>query len=906
MFPDKDHSQTAIESDASTRCAGVRRPAPESLPTLDSSPLIGTHRLLRVLGSGGMGVVYAAEDLQTGRDVALKVVAQRPECFLLDEVDSPTTRSRPKDRFVTEVQTTAQLDHPNIVTVFTAERSIGYAYYTMKLVDGVDLRRLIELMFAMHPRTRPWRMNEIHELLLTSDCEPKCSGAMTRSMIDSAPIGATDVTANPDSFALKEKPDSTSTQSDEQVVEGPAFVDEVFVFFASHMAEAAEAIAYANDEGVLHRDIKPSNLIVDRQGKLYVTDFGLAKWKRANGDDESTACVGTRGYIAPECLRSASAVDPRSEVFSLGCVLHKLMTLCPTGPPDPSDPSWETSAKRELPAGLFAIIRKAMAFQPCDRYESVGELASDLRRFAEGQPVQAATSVRRSTRTLRSSRHPRSLVLVTSAIVTLFCAGWGYRAFREMNRLATAERLQSQRANAMVDLLLDQLGESYRSAGEEALASNPKSPQPRRRLSEQAKFTLGRGVEVCQQILSQPGDLSTVHVVKVASLLRKTALIYQRGGEKQQAAEQYGLAASTLDSLDVATPEIIAERCWLHYLETRYLQSSTGYSAQDSNYEAILGEVDASLRENELDPKSQSRLHEVAGLVHIARQKYVAAIEHLMLVDQPEFGECSLRRTMLSAYRMGGQHQKALPMAKQLVADFPEDDEAWRELAGVRLHLDEMHEATSAFQRCVHLNPSNALGWQGLAWAHFRSGKKDQAIECIEDACRLAPHNDTVLMARAKFYMSDGRQADAVEDLRTALQLRPKSPYVVYPAITTLLFWDRSEPTDLRLCERVAQEYSDEWPRKLAREIKVLTRFRAGAYDEVIEIEAEDESRNPTLRLVTLAAKCLTGTKATRARALAELRQWQQAEWRGLDNSSANRLIREHVTRLCFDLGSAE
>lgn len=860
-----------------------------------------------------MGVVYAAEDLQTGRQVALKVVMQPPDHALLlpGLRDTPTTKSRPKDRFVTEVQTTARLDHPNIVTVFTAERTIDYAYYTMKLVDGVDLHRLIELLFDRHPRSRPWRIEEINELLLTSDSRPLCSDELTRSVVDATSVAESSGTVNRESRTATNAPDASATQESEQEsLSNAAFDDEVFKFFALRMAETAEAIAYANTEGVLHRDIKPSNLIIDRQGKIYVTDFGLAKWKPVSTEEDSTACVGTRGYIAPECLQSASSVGQRSEVFSFGCVLHKLMTLCPTRPPNPADASWQTDARSVLPTGLYAIIRKAIAAEPTDRYSTVAELAQDLRRFAEGRPVEAAKLLRRAAWSTRSLITSRS-TMITAAILGVICLSLAFQVYRqsianrthtrEMNRLATAEKRQSQRADAAVDLLLEQLEESYRSAGEEILSSGLGPPPARVKLHEETRLKLHRGVDICRRLLGHPGESPPDQITKIASLLRKSALIYESGGEAEKAAEQYGLAASALDRLGDSEFEVTAERCWLRYLETRYRHAATGFAAQAEVYEQILASAETSLGKQGLDTGSRSRLHEVAGLVELARERYARAAKHLSQVDQPEFGKATLRRTLLTAYRMGGQHRMALPKAEQFVKDFPKDDEAWRELAGLRLHLGEVDAAQSAFERCVELNPTNGLGWHGLAWSYFRDGDTKQAIEFVNKAHRLSPRNETVLMARAKFYVADDRRADAVVDLREALSLRPTSPYVVYPGITTLLFWEQSDSEDLSLCRQIANDHADDWPSRLAGDISALIQFRSRTYRDLLEINAKDVSESPVRRLMGIAARCLAGDETQQTRSSNELRQWRDKGWQGLDDSSSTRIICDYVACMCLD-----
>jgi WD40 repeat protein len=161
--------------------------------------------------------------------------------------------------------------------------------------------------------------------------------------------------------------------------------------------QVAEALDYAHRQGVLHRDIKPSNLLLDTQGTVWVTDFGLAK---AVGSDELTQpgdVVGTLRYMAPERFRGES--EPRSDEYSLGITLYEMLTLRPAfedanrarlihriaheEPPRPRQ------VDRRIPLDLETIVLKAMDKESGRRYATVGEVAEDLRRFLADRPVQA-------------------------------------------------------------------------------------------------------------------------------------------------------------------------------------------------------------------------------------------------------------------------------------------------------------------------------------------------------------------------------------------------------------------------------------------------------------------------------------------------------------------------------------
>jgi WD40 repeat protein len=158
----------------------------------------------------------------------------------------------------------------------------------------------------------------------------------------------------------------------------------------------AEALAYAHAQKVLHRDIKPSNLLLDLQGTVWVTDFGLAK---EEGDDLTRTgdLVGTLRYMAPERLSGIS--DPRSDVYSLGLTLYELLTLRPAFQESDrgrlvkciahDEPIPPRRLDRQVPRDLETICLKAMAKEAKQRYQTAQALADDLRRFRADRPIWA-------------------------------------------------------------------------------------------------------------------------------------------------------------------------------------------------------------------------------------------------------------------------------------------------------------------------------------------------------------------------------------------------------------------------------------------------------------------------------------------------------------------------------------
>jgi hypothetical protein len=196
--------------------------------------------------------------------------------------------------------------------------------------------------------------------------------------------------------------------------------------------QAAEALAHAHARGVIHRDVKPSNLLLDAEGIVWLTDFGLAR--RA---DEATltaagAILGTPRYMSPEQVLAAQRpVDHRSDVYSLGATLYELATGRPVfqaeAPHDlmlqivETEPAAPRALCRDVPRDLETVLLKCLAKQPEQRYATARDLADDLRRLTTGDPIRARRPSAWSRLRRWAGKQGRG---VRAAVVTLVVAAF--------------------------------------------------------------------------------------------------------------------------------------------------------------------------------------------------------------------------------------------------------------------------------------------------------------------------------------------------------------------------------------------------------------------------------------------------------------------------------------------------
>jgi serine/threonine protein kinase len=338
---------------------------------------IGDFRLVREIGRGGMGVVYEAIQLSLSRRVALKML---PFAAVLDP--------KQVQRFKNEAQAAANLDHPNIVSVYSVGCDRGIHYYAMQFVEGQSLAEVVQQQRQKSGRAEEQQSGSGVEEQRRSGVEEErrsgveeqrssCSTTPPRhySTFDTVPIAALSTlrTTNP---------------------------REHFRRIAQWGIQAAEALHYAHEMGIVHRDIKPSNLLVDAHGHLWITDFGLATTQSDAGLTMTGDLLGTLRYMSPEQAAGDRAkIDYRTDIYSLGITLYELLS----GQPAFADtdrkvllrrilednPKLLRSIDATIPRDLETIVLKSTEKEPTARYDSAAELAADLARFSGNQPVKA-------------------------------------------------------------------------------------------------------------------------------------------------------------------------------------------------------------------------------------------------------------------------------------------------------------------------------------------------------------------------------------------------------------------------------------------------------------------------------------------------------------------------------------
>jgi serine/threonine protein kinase len=317
----------------------------------------GDFQIVREIGRGGMGVVFEAEELNTWRRVAIKV---------LPYLKSEERRAL----FQREASTAARLWHPHIVPVYNFGEHKGLCYYSMRLVRGVALSWVIDRLSG--------RQGEV----AASDVSQGFEGPLHEDDHDAA---------------SKTAGQSSKFPSSRLPVVAWRIARNSWFEIARIGAQVADALGYAHANGIVHRDIKPANLLLDSAANTWVTDFGLSRDQSEPLEQASSGAAGTLRYLAPE--QFAGHVDVRTDIYALGVTLFELSTRTPafgradirtlTDPLRRPELPPVRQVNPKIPRDLEAIVLKASAKDPAARYESATRLREDLLRFLGERRVRA-------------------------------------------------------------------------------------------------------------------------------------------------------------------------------------------------------------------------------------------------------------------------------------------------------------------------------------------------------------------------------------------------------------------------------------------------------------------------------------------------------------------------------------
>lgn len=447
---------------------------------------VGDFQLVREIGRGGMGVVYEAQQQSLNRRVALKIL---PFASVLD--------ARQLMRFKNEAQAAASLSHPHIVPVYGVGCERGVHYYAMQLIQGHTLAAMIQELRGHASQHEP------AALANSSRATQHASLVVPSSEVVEEIAQAIDAYESPGQ--QQTQPVAAALISTDRAEKNSSY----FRTVARLGIQAAQALHYAHEHGVIHRDVKPGNLMVDERGELWIADFGLAQLESNPNLTFSGDVIGTVRYMSPEQARvQPGVVDHRSDIYSLGVTLYELLTRRPAfsgetrhellnkiGSQEPLNP---TVLDRAIPRELATIVLKACRRMPEDRYASAAALADDLQRFLDHRPIHARPPTvldrcgkwcHRNRPLVMAAACSMILAIVTLAVSNMMVAHQRDLAraasVREMHQAEQATR-EKTRANRNYYLALQTMNEMLHRVSGKQLKNVPMMQEVRIDLTQRA------------------------------------------------------------------------------------------------------------------------------------------------------------------------------------------------------------------------------------------------------------------------------------------------------------------------------------------------------------------------------------------------------------------------------------
>ncbi|PYS34053.1 MAG: hypothetical protein DMF75_07595 [Acidobacteria bacterium] len=661
----------------------------------ENQKVISHYRIVSKIGAGGMGEVYLAQDMRLDRKVALKILP----------ADVASNRDR-MERFIREAKSAAALSHPNIAQIFEIGEHDGTHFIAMEFVEGVTLREKIH-----RERT------ELRKLL-------------------------------------------------------------------RYLQHVAEGLAKAHSAGIVHRDLKPDNIMITHDGHAKVLDFGLAKLIEpqladANaGDHDNVATaimkqqstpgviMGTVGYMSPEQAQGQTKeIDQRSDIFSFGCILFEATTGKKPFEGDSIVKSLHSliyepapqikDLNPTAPADLQRIIRRCLAKDKEQRYQSIKEVAielKELRRELESgadfdttvpPPASSATALRtdagstiQSTVARSGSMPPTASsaeYLVTLAILLVVISGAGYWFFKyrgsasggneAINSIAVLP-FQNKSDDADTDYLSDGLAESliFRLSQIPGLKVSPTSSVMRYK---------GKDTDVAKTANELGVDaVMTGRLVKRGDNLNITVELVDIRNNKSLWGEQYERKMSDLLATQREIAAAITQKLQLKLAGNDTKGISKRYTDNNDAYQLYLkGRFYFARRTDEDIRRSIELFQQAIKLGPKFALAYVGVAESYNVMPSYPY---------MSPNEANPFAKAAVAKALEIDPDLPEAHTVAGMIAAT--YDWDWVKAEREFKRSLELDANLAITHYRYAWVYLSPlGRHDEAIAEMKRAMELEP-----------------------------------------------------------------------------------------------------------------------------------------------------------------------
>ena len=698
---------------------------------------ISHYRILELIGKGGMGEVYLAEDLELGRQIALKMLP--PE--LVNEPDR-------LERFRREAKTLAALNHPNIVTIHSVETAKA---------EGRELKRPDPVPAGegepLSPQAPEPPSPQVHFLTMEL--------VDGRTLADSIPPGGLAV---------------------ERILE--------------LSVPLADALARAHATGIVHRDLKPGNVMVTSDGRVKVLDFGLAKLRGVSLPDGETQLategitgegrvVGTVPYMSPEQVVGRE-VDPRSDVFSLGVMLFEMATgkrpFRGESSPDLISSILRDTPKRvdlvneDLPHHLARVIGRCLEKDPERRYQSAIDVRnelSDLSRELDAKAVLEEHAIP-VTATDRPSIQGWLVGIAAIVAMILVASVAAYKLVKTRRPGSIASQTAAIRSLAVLpfDNLMNDPEQDYFVDGmHEALITDLAKISDLKVISRTSAMRYKGSDKALPEIARELGVEALVEgsVLRADGQVRITAQLIDGASDEHLWAESYDRDLENLLALlsDVARAIASEIEVELTQEQERLL---TPKEAVNPDVQAIYLKGRALLNRFEMQffPEARQLFEQVLAM----DPDFAPAISGLASCDflLGFFGALPLEEAMPAA-------EEGFRRALELDPDLNQS----RSLLGwVKMfyHWD-IAGGVEEFEQALRIDPNDAIARHGMADYYMIVGDHERSVEEVMAARRVDPLSRLTVIPVIGHLAMAYRYDEAIDEIRQWMALSPDDRGVI-------------------------------------------------------------------------------------------------------------------------------
>jgi serine/threonine protein kinase/tetratricopeptide (TPR) repeat protein len=573
--------------------------------------------------------------------------------------------------------------------------------------------------------------------------------------------------------------------------------------------QISQGLAKAHEAEIIHRDIKPQNVLIDKDGRARIVDFGLAKLKGDVKITQSGSGLGTVSYLSPEQAQGEQ-VDRRSDIFSLGVMLYEMITgrLPFQGEHQAAilnsivneQPQPSARYNNRVSQELQRIVTKTLSKDKAERYQHADDLLADLRRERKvseqmrSSELSVAGVAPRSRRRLLSYLVPASVVFVIAFVVLIlrpfrFDIAPEDAAVAEQSSLAVmyfdnlVDPEDSDRLAQMItSLLITDLSESQyvmrvvsqqrlydilKLVGQENLTRVDKTVASEVAREAKVKWILTGDILQTEPRIVLTSDISDAATGAILATQRVTG---EEGEDffsvvdklTEQIKEDLSLSGEGQRGLDRAVADVTTHspEAYRHYLE-----------GVEQHQKAYLPEAIASFKKAlEFDSTFAMAYYKLALVDESPERKAFAAkaLEYSDRVSQKE-------RQYIEALHAGlfGNEEKMERGLKMITERFPQDKSAFELLAYHYYGKRRYEEAVQHLNKVLEMDPLHKLSYNMLAYTYHHLGDFDKSIWAINKYISIAPEEANPYDTRGDLYAWNGKIDQAIESYQRALEKKP-------------------------------------------------------------------------------------------------------------------------------------